>query len=148
MTIEVVTVRGTEFAIYPTKAGTPAVFEFDGKESEGDALVRETGRDDTEPVRAGELLAEFPVGACVMLAEPVETAAADPLAEVISVAGREYAVSRFADGVPVVYACRSDGRYGTVLAKFWDREGRSFDTGLLKHALCPGVAMIVCASTA
>ena len=148
MDFESVTVRGTEFAIYPTTTGTPAVFAFAGKGTEGEPLVREAGDETVRPVRASTLLGEFPAGACVMLVGPVGGSTPDPLAEVVSVGGREYAVSRFADGVPVVYECRPDDRYGTVLAKLWDGGGRSFDSSLLKHALCPDVAMIFCAPTA
>jgi hypothetical protein len=148
MNFEVITVRGTEFSIFPTKTGSPAVFAYDGKGSDGEPLVREVGDLAVRPVRASELLSEFPAGACVMLAEPSESSTPDPLAETVTVGGREYAISRFADGVPVVYECRSEDRYGTVLSKFGERAGRSFDASLFKHALCPGVVLIVCAPTA
>lgn len=144
MNVEVITVRGTEFSIFPTKSGSPAVFAYDGRQSDGETLVREVGDRAARPVRARDLIAEFPAGACVVLAEDAPSATQDPLAEIVSVAGREYAISRFANGVPVVYECRPDECYGNVLAKFGERDGRSFDAGLFRRALCAGVAMIFC----
>ena len=69
------------------------------------------------------------------------------VSEIVRIEGREYTISRFADGVPIVYECRSDDRYGTVLSKFGERAGRSFDASLFKRELCPGIAMIVCIPT-
>lgn len=141
MESERITVRDVEFVVATWRDGEPAVFICSDPADDGGLLLSRPG-DGSDALTVGDVMAELQVGTTVIVAEPITVASNGSSPETVQIAGRSYAVSHFADGMPVVYDCVTHETYGVVCRKHFKPDG-SFDALLLGRVLVPGTVIIL-----